>query len=215
MLGRQKNIRTIAEGRGRKLKCSQFPELATVLEYAFGERDIHTEGGGGLESHPRLTTGTLYRGADNATTMKQARELILALAPTAFNISLSSCYNYTENYRKGSEMAKRHHAYKGVNANISLKLPPRTGVQQLVINLHWTTANVNSLVDKCLQSPSATAISKDAKAVIPADIAPVQHPGHSWSKRLELPDHTWDQSRTNSITPMTFLFLESRVTTVK
>jgi hypothetical protein len=126
---------------------AQFPELATVLEYAFGERDIRTEGGGGLESHPRLTAGTLYRGADNATTMKQARELILSLAPAAFNISLSSCYNYTENYRKGSAMAKRHHAGKGVNANISLKLPPRTGVQQLVINLHWTTANVNSLVD--------------------------------------------------------------------
>ena len=44
-----------------------------------------------------------------------------------------------------------------------------------------------------------------------ADIAPVQLPGHSWKKR-EIPDHTWDQSRTNAITPMTFLFLETRIT---
>ena len=42
-----------------------------------------------------------------------------------------------------------------------------------------------------------------------ADIAPVQILGHSWKKR-ELPDHTWDQSRTNGITPMTFLFLETK-----
>lgn len=38
----------------------------------------------------------------------------------------------------------------------------------------------------------------------------VQRPGHSWSKRLELPDHTWDQSRTNAITPKTFLFLNTK-----
>ena len=54
-------------------------------------------------------------------------------------------------------------------------------------------------------------VSKDAKAIIPADIAPVQWPGHSWSKCLELPDHTWDQSRTNAATPMTFLLLQTIV----
>ena len=26
------------------------------------------------------------------------------------------------------------------------------------------------------------------------------------------PDHTWDQSRTNAVTPTTFLFLETRIT---
>ena len=44
-----------------------------------------------------------------------------------------------------------------------------------------------------------------------ADIAPVQVTGHSWKKR-EVPDHSWDQSRTNSVTPMTFLFLETKIT---
>ena len=34
-----KEIRTIAEGRGRKLKCKDFPELGIALEYAFGEQD--------------------------------------------------------------------------------------------------------------------------------------------------------------------------------
>ena len=60
-------------------------------------------------------------------------------------------------------------------------------------------------MSRCLQ------ISKDAKAIIPSDIAPVQRPGHSWKSRLELPDHSWDQSRTNAVTPMTFLILQTKV----
>lgn len=45
-------IRTIAPGRGRKLKCSEYPEMAAVLEYAFGENDIKEGGGGGLKHIP-------------------------------------------------------------------------------------------------------------------------------------------------------------------
>ena len=207
-----KEIRTIhvAEGRGRKLKSTEFPELGLALEYAFGELDTQ-QGGGGLEAHPRLTIGTLYRGTDNATTMQQARETLLAMAPRGFTISLSSCYNYTDNYRQGSAQAKRHHSGQGVNAAISLKKPPRTGVQELVVNLHWSTCNVNCIIDRCQKHPQSLVVSKDAKAIVMADIAPVQLPGHSWKKR-ELPEHTWDQSRRNAITPMTFLFLETRVT---
>ncbi len=183
-----------------------------MLEYAFGQLDV-SSGGGGLEAHPRLTTGTLYRGTDNATTMKRARETLLALAPTGFSISLSACYNYTENYRSGTAQAKRHHSGRGINADISLKKPPRTGVEEFVVNLHWTTANVNRIVDKCQKTDHSMVISKDAKAIIPSGISPVQQPGRSWKKR-ELPDHTWDQSRTNSITPMTFLILNTKVTKV-
>ena len=92
-----KEIRVFAEGRGRKLKSTEFPELATVLAYAFGEYDVN-EGGGGLEAHPHLTTGTLYQTTDSVTTMKRAQEILLSLAPAGFNISLSTCFNYTENY---------------------------------------------------------------------------------------------------------------------
>ena len=143
--------------------------------------------------------------------MREARKLLLSLAPQTFSISLSSCYNYTENYRQGSMQSKRHHSGKDVNAHVSLRRPPRTGVEQLVKNLHWSTANVNHIVEAS-QQPSSLAISKDAKAIIPADIAPVQRPGHSWRKRDVLPDHTWDQSRTNALTPMTFLLLETKIT---
>lgn len=200
-----KEIKTISEGRGRKLKSTHFPELCTVLSYAFGEID------GGIQAHPRLTTGTLYRCTDNAMTMKQAREILLSVAPKGFNISLSSCFNYTENYRKGSIQSKQHHAGKGVNAPLSLRKPPRTGVEQFVINLHWTTSNVNLIVDSCHGLSHCLVVSKDAKSIIQTDIAPVQHPGHSWKKRLELPDHTWDQSRVNAVTPMTFLFLLTKI----
>lgn len=89
-----------------------------MLTCAFGEYDVH-EGGGGLEAHPRLTTGTLYRASDAATIMKTAREILLSLAPQNFKISLSSCYNYTENYRKGSAQGRRHHEGKGVNAPLT------------------------------------------------------------------------------------------------
>ena len=88
-----KEIQTIAKGRGRKLKSEMFPELSVALEYAFGECDLQ-HGGGGLEAHPRLITGTLYKAADNVTTMKQAREILLSMAPPSFSIALSSCYNY-------------------------------------------------------------------------------------------------------------------------
>ena len=204
-----KEIRIIAQGRGRKLKCSEFPELATVLSYAFGEYDMQ-QGGGGLEAHPRLTNGTLYQTTESVTTMKRAREILFSMAPKGFTISLSTCYNYTENYRERSAQAKRHHAGRGINALISLGKPPRTGVEQLVINLHWSTANVNLNVDAYQDLSHCIVVSKDAKAIIPGDISPVQRPGRSWKPR-EHPDHTWDQSRVNAITPMTFLFLSTVV----
>ena len=81
--------------------------------------------------------------------MKRAREILLSMAPKGFTISLSTCYNYTENYRERSAQAKRHHAGRGVNALISLGKPPRTRVEQLIINLHWSIANVNLIVDAC------------------------------------------------------------------
>ena len=102
-----KEIRIIAAGRGRKLKSQEFPDLAALMECVFGEYDI-TQGGGGLEAHPRLTTDVLYRASDSATTMKGARKILLSLAPRGFSISLSSCYNYTQNYSQGSIQAKQH-----------------------------------------------------------------------------------------------------------
>ena len=96
-----------------------------------------------------------------------------------------------------------------MNASLSLRKPPRTGVDHLVVNLHWTTANVNLIIDQSCSLPDSLVVSKDAKAIVPGDISPVQIQGHSWKKRIELPDHSWDQSRVNAVTPMTFLFLET------
>ena len=41
-----KEIRTISERKGRKLKSAEFPELPTILLYAFGEHDTKEDGGG-------------------------------------------------------------------------------------------------------------------------------------------------------------------------
>ena len=48
-------LRHVFDVRERMLKCEEFPVLLPTLEYAFGESDCIDRGGGGLESHPRLT----------------------------------------------------------------------------------------------------------------------------------------------------------------
>ncbi|KAL9977066.1 hypothetical protein ACROYT_G014430 [Oculina patagonica] len=78
--------------------------------YSIGEGDTVDRAGGGLESHPRLTGTVLYQAADSNTVMRQARENSLALAPEGFSISLSLCFNYTQNYREGTYQANRHHS---------------------------------------------------------------------------------------------------------
>ena len=100
--------------------------------------------------------------------MSEARRIILEVAPPGFSISLSTCYNYTNSYRSTSIQAKQHHHGKNVNANISLKKPSRTAVSKLVTNLHWTTKNVNLLLEVAESAPEKYLIdSRDAKTVIP------------------------------------------------
>lgn len=161
-----------------------------------------------MESHPRLTDDILYRGSNNALTMKKAREILLALAPSSFKISLSSCFNYTQNYKSGTSQARRHHDGKNVNACISLHAPPRIGVEKPSPNLHWTSGNIKNLLS--LEMKDTIVDSKDAKAIVCADISPVQRPGKTWKKRSgTLLDHEWNQSRVNAVTPMAHLFLDS------
>ena len=64
-------------------------------------------------------------------------------------------------------------------------------------------------MDVCQDLHQSVVVSKDAKAIISADISPVQRPGRSWKRKLELPDHSWDQYRINAITPMSFLFMNT------
>ncbi len=202
-------LRHVFKGRGRSLKCEDFPDLAGILEFAFGEGDRVDRAGGGLESHPRLTDTVLYRAADSNIIMRHARETILALAPEGFKISLSTCFNYTQNYREGTYQARRHHSGRGINACLSLHKPPRTGVEEFVINLHWSTQNVNLTLDLAHSLPKDILVdSKDAKAKINADVSPVQKPGKSWRK-ITLPDHDWNRSAQNSITPMSHLFVQT------
>ncbi|CAB3983432.1 zinc finger MYM-type 1-like [Paramuricea clavata] len=53
--------------------------------------------------------------------------------------------------------------------------------------------------------------SKDAKKIVCAEISPVQKPRRTWSE-FEYPDHDWDQSRTNAVTPMTHLLMNTVIT---
>ena len=71
----------IAEGRGHKLKCEEFPELPALLEFAFGDGDRLRQGGGGLETHSKLYNETMYKASDNMTIMREALDLVHSLAP--------------------------------------------------------------------------------------------------------------------------------------
>ena len=204
-------LRHVFEGRGRTLKSEEFPDLAAIMEFAFGESDRVERAGGGLESHPRLTDTVLYCTADSNTIMKDARETILALAAKDFNISLSSCFNYTQNFKEGTYQAKRHHTGRGINACLSLHKPPRIGVKKFVVNLRWSTHNINLSMDFAnLNSSNVMIDSKDVKAKVQADVSPVQKPVRTWRK-VTLPDHDWSGVAHNSITPMTHLFMETEL----
>ncbi len=47
-----KKLRHVFEGRGRMLKCEEFPDLAAIIEYAFGESDCVERGSGGCGKPP-------------------------------------------------------------------------------------------------------------------------------------------------------------------
>ena len=188
----------------------EFPDIAAILEYKFGEGDQIKRGGGGLESHSKPENDTLYRAADNKTNMVDARLALLSLAPEDFSINLSCCYNYTQNFRKGTLEAKRHHEGRGINACVSLhKAPDTAPIKDLVVNVHWSSANVNAILDEAAKNPSETFVdSYDAKQVVrPND----KHNNKTW-RRCEYQDHTYDQSRNNAVTPMTHLFVRTEET---
>ncbi len=183
------------------LKCEQWPHLAQTLEYIFGLQDLTERAGCGLEAHPRLKEDILYRSKDNNTFMRQAHEIISTISPPSFNISLSSCYNYTMTYKKNA----------AANANISLHRPPHTKVDRLVVNLHYSSANVNHICDHANKHKNNMLIdSKDAKKIVCGDIAPTER-SLKVSTSIEYPDHNWDQSRNNAVTPMTHLFLRTDI----
>lgn len=129
------------------------------------------------------------------------------MAPEDFSISLSCCYNYTQNFRQGTLQAKRHREGRGINACVSLhKAPDTAPIKQSVLNVHWSSANVNAILDEAAENQSETFVdSYDAKQVVhPND----RHNMKTW-RRCEYEDHTYDQSRKNAVTPMSHLFLKT------
>ncbi|CAG2190070.1 unnamed protein product [Mytilus edulis] len=142
--------------------------------------------------------------------MSQAREILLTAASEKIpNIALSTCYTYTQNFRKNTYQAKRHHFGQDVNAKISLKKLPRVGMMEERANAHYCRAHVNFELEKAASEETDTLVdAKDAKGIVCSDIDPVQNIGKSWLDKTRQ-DHQFDQSRTNACTPMTHLFLKT------
>ena len=59
-------------------------------------------------------------------------------------------------------------------------------------------------MDTATNDKSFMIDSKDTKRIVLADCCPIQ--------KINLPDHDWDQSKTNAKTPMSHLFLETNIT---
>ena len=152
------------------MKVEEFPDLVAIIEYEFGG-DHREHGGGDRESHSKLRNKLLYRASDSKTKMKDAREAILALAPDDFTISLPTCFNYTENFGRGTLEARRHHKGWAVKTCLSLyKASDTAPTKEKVINIHWTSSNVNYMLDKASKEPNIYCTdSRDAKQVIRAN----------------------------------------------
>ena len=124
--------------------------------------------------------------------MTDAHLALLSLAPENFSISLSMCYNYTQNFRKGTREAKRHYAGRGICARVSLhKAPDTAPTKDLVVDVHWSLSNVNAnaILDKAAQNPTEVVVdSYDAKQLVrPTD----RHNLKMW-RPCEYEDHTYD-----------------------
>ena len=142
--------------------------------------------------------------------MRDAHLALLSLAPEDFSIGLSTCYNYTQNFRKRMLEAKRHHESRGIDACVLLhKAPDTAPTKDLVIDVHWSSSNVNAIPDKAAQNPTEVVVdSYDAKQVV----HPIDRQNLKTWRPCEYKDHTYDQSRQNAITPMSHLFLKTKET---
>ncbi|VDI69486.1 Hypothetical predicted protein [Mytilus galloprovincialis] len=163
-----KAFKSRAKGADRTKIADQFPQLAEVLELAFGE---------GSKIHLRLENDTRYKNPNLALTMSQAREILLTTASEKIpNIALSTCYTYTQNFRKNTYQAKRHPFGQDVNAKISLKKLPRVGMMEERANAHYCRAHVNFELEKAASEETDTLVdAKDAKGIVCSDIDPVQN----------------------------------------
>lgn len=154
----------------------------------------------------------MYKASDNTTVMREAMDLVHCLVPEDFKISLSCLYTYTMNYNQGTGQVKRHDHGTNVNAKISLHTAPSTGEIKRPVNAHWTTSYVNFLCDVAHQNSDSYLLdSKDTKCIVVGDIPPVLKLGWLW-KREVYADHTFDQSRNNAVTPVSHLFVETKIT---
>ena len=83
------------------------------------------------------------------------------------------------------------------------KVPDTALIKDLVVNIPWSSANVNAILHEAGESPLETFIdSYDAKQVV--------HPHDKQNNKMwrwcEYQNLTYDQLQNNAITPMSHLF---------
>ena len=123
-------------------------------------------------------------------------------------ISLSSLYTYTDNARKGSLQAHRHHELKpGTNPGIRLKRSTRDGHGDRSINSHYATVDMKYTLFNMFER-GAAILARDNKALVHTDVEIVQRP-KSW-KRIQYSDHDWNKDSKRTITITTYQFVKKK-----
>ena len=122
-----------------------------------------------------------YDDIDLGITLKNFRQLLIKKLAYATLANATPTFDFTfknapisltqENFRTNTASAKHHHHGKDVNANISLHNQPKPQVKNLVVILHYSTANVNYICDDSdLNKKNVIVDSKDAKKIVCAEI---------------------------------------------
>ena len=104
-------------GSGRLSFIDLYPELSQIMLSLF---DSCSEG---FSAHPRLICDTLFLEKQGWLDMPRCVSILQQVF--GIPITLSTAYTYTDNFKRGTRQAKRHH--ESINPGISLRISTQDG----------------------------------------------------------------------------------------
>ena len=124
-------------GSGRSFIAEKYPQMSSCMLMLFDSC------GSGLQSYPRLICETLFMDKKHRLDMPRAFSILNQVY--GIPIALSTAYTYTQNFRRNSNQAKRHHEGSAKNPDISLRKPTRDGEVKPSINQHFAMADLENI----------------------------------------------------------------------
>lgn len=199
---KQKKAMTMRiSGSGRPYLIEKYPELTAIMFSLFDST------GCGFSQHPRLICDTLF--IEQKDWMDIPRCVSIMMQVFGIDLSISAAYTYTQNYKKGSYQAKRHHDGKNINPNISLRRSTRDGQKKISVNSHYAKAGVRYSLEG-MWHPDTGMVARDNKALVYTDVQIVQRPSKSWV-RVQYEDHDWSKDPNRTLCLSTYQLIQRKV----